>query len=261
MNRINVRTAVVALAAAGMGSAALAQAPASAQVWDVRFRVEGAGPDVNAVTITLLARVGIKPNSSGSGTANLGVSRVGGPLNTFVLSAVDPSAAAGASFFERGVVPGLAADGAANLGTYSEFRQGFAPAGTNGFNTDPQNGQLSVAGNTARVTSLVQSRQTGFNGVPLGVATLDAAGAITGGEYAEVYRLVYYPKFGDTRDISVSVTGLSARYLFANQGGGNASAGTAVNLPNQSFTFQVPAPGAAAVIGVAGLAAARRRRA
>lgn len=261
MNRINVRMVVGALALAGTAGLAAAQAPASAQVWDVKFQVDGAGADATEVTITLLARVGIKPNASASGTNNLGVSRVGGNLNVFNLIATDPSASAGQSRFERGLVPGTASNGDPLAGTFSAFRQGFAPSGTNGLNSDTQNGILSATTSQARVTSLIQSRQTGFNGTALGVAQLDGTGAIVGGDYAEIYKLVYIPKIGESnRTISVAATGISARYLFRNDGGGNASAGTAINLPAQTFTFQVPAPGAAMVLGFAGLAAGRRRR-
>ncbi|MBL8759248.1 MAG: hypothetical protein JNK35_12550 [Phycisphaerae bacterium] len=76
---------------------ALAQAPATAQVWDVRFVVDSTGPFATGPTatqvgITMFARVGILPNTSGSGTQNLGVARVGGSNGVFRLTFRDAHA-------------------------------------------------------------------------------------------------------------------------------------------------------------------------
>lgn len=263
----NVRIAIGALALAGLSVAASAQAPVSAQVWDVRFLVEGAGAaDVDAVSITLQARVGIRANASASGTANFGVARVGGNQGVFIVQATDPSASVlGQSRFERGLVPGgNDANGQPLAGTFSAFRQGFSPAGTGGSNTDPANGLLTVSGNNARLSNVVHARSTGYDGNPLGVASVDAGGSIVGGDYADLYRFIYIPKLGENgRSISVTVTGISARYLFRidNLQNGTASQSQAINLPNQSFSFLVPSSGSAAVMALGGLAAARRRRA
>jgi len=75
------RTVSMVVAASGtaimFAVPALAQAPATAQVWDVRFVVDStgpfaAGPTATQVGITMFARVGILPNTTASGTNNFG---------------------------------------------------------------------------------------------------------------------------------------------------------------------------------------------
>jgi hypothetical protein len=258
-----------------------AQAPATAQVWDVRYLVDSsgpfaAGPTATAVGITIQARVGIRANTAGSGTNNFGVSRVGasGVFMTFV----DPngntpnqgSLARGATGETDGGGNALVDTGGNPLaGSFSPFRGSFAPgtAPFFGSNNDGSNGTVGTnASGNPTLASVVGSRAFNFNGIPVGAAATaqDANPANLVGEYANVYRLVYFPKPDFTtsavRNITVNITGLGVRYLFAFSGS-TASAAAAVTLPNTSFTFQVPTPGAAAVLGLGALAAARRRRA
>lgn len=79
-----------------LAAPALAQAPATAQVWDVRFVFDSSGPYMVApgatqIGVTMYARVGILPNTSPTGTTNFGVGRLGGA--TFRMTVVDPDAA------------------------------------------------------------------------------------------------------------------------------------------------------------------------
>ncbi len=272
MNRNLVRGVLSLVGVAGLAAAANAQAPASAQVWDVKFVVDrhvSSQTDVTTlVSITMLARVAILPNSSASGTTNLGVSRVGGAAGSFFIQASDGAATVDPdpSVFARGLSSvGNDFGGDPLAGHFSPFRGAFAPQGSGGRNTDASNGVYSVvAGTTARITGVVGSRQVGFDGSLLGVATGTGPGDLAG-DYVAVYAFDFIPKEAAARAITVNVSGMSGRYLFRDDRGGNpvgnASAATAVNLPNQSFQFRVPTPGAAAVLGLGGLAIARRRRA
>lgn len=258
MNRNLVRGVLSIVGVAGLAAAANAQAPASAQVWEVQFVVDRHVPSSTDVTtlvsITMLARVAILPNGSASGTTNLGVSRVGGAAGSFFIQASDGAATVDPdpSVFARGLSsPGNDFDGNPLAGHYSPFRGAFSPPGSGGRNTDPSNGVFSVvAGTTARITGVVGSRSIGYNGIPVGV-----------GDFVPVYAFDFLPKEAAARAITVNVSGMSARYLFRDNLDGTASAAPQLNLPNQSFQFRVPTPGAAAVLGLGGLAIARRRRA
>ncbi len=262
MNRNLVRGVLSLVGVAGLASAANAQAPASAQVWDVQFVVNRNVPNHTDVTtlvsITMMARVSILPNSSTSGTTNLGVSRVGGANGTLFIQASDTAATVDPvpSMFALGLSsPGFDAGGINPLaGHYAPFRGAFAPAPV-GLNSNTSNGIYSnVAVTTSRLTSVVGSRTTNFDGSLLGV-----------GDYVAIYSWDFIPKDAAARAITVTVSGLSGRYLFRDDRGanevGSASAAPQVNLPNQSFQFRVPTPGAAAILGLGGLAIARRRRA
>lgn len=181
-------------------------------------------------------------------------------------------------------------NGQPDAGHFFPFRGGFSPQGTGGANTDPSNGQYinnpSGQSNVSELTAVVGTRAVGYDGTPLGVATTDSNGNINGGSYATVYRMIFFSRggyiplaLGDpfyggdrrglpgaTRNVSVHITNLSATYLFNYQvdGMGNptgiASSSKAVTVPITDFSFQVPTPGAMALVGLAGLAAARRRR-
>jgi uncharacterized protein (TIGR03382 family) len=279
------------VALAGLASAvsvASAQAPTSAQVWDVRFIVDSAGPfaagpSATAVGITLVARVGLRANSNPLGSTNFGVARVGGagtPTLGFRMTFTDalsggqglnqgtiqPGATAFGQFAEA---PRNDASGDALAGAFYPFRSSFDPGGlpAPGDNDNPFNGTfVNPATGPTVATNITIDRARGWNTVPqaLGVATLDAAGNITGGDYAAVYRFLFVPRQDLTaqavRDITVSVTGMSARYVFQ-VNGDLGSAGATFNLPNSTFSFQVPGPGAAALAALAGLAGLRRRRA
>jgi hypothetical protein len=264
-------------------------APATAQVWDVRFDVDSsgpfaAGPLATAVGITIRARVGIRSDDNGTvapnwSTNNFGVSRVGGASGTFFITAVDPLGGPDRGRFAQGFTgetdgggnPLLDTGGIPLAGHFSPFRGSFAPgAPTFGSNADLSNGTVQNSNTNAdpRITGLVGSRAFGYDGLPRGAAATasDANPANLVGDYAAIYRFIYFPRpeFGPPsvaiRNITINVTGLSVRYLSA-VSGSNATAAAAVSLPSQSFTFQVPTPGATALVGLAGLAAFRRRRA
>jgi hypothetical protein len=273
------------LASAGLATAALGQAgaPTSAQVWDVQFVIDQSGPfaegaTASAVGITLVARVGIRPNTSPFGTENLGVWRVGGsgtPASGFRMlfnDAVSGGAGLGQGTIASGQTatgpfaetPRNDASGDPLSGAFFPFRSSFDPAGlpNPGDNDNPFNGTfVNPAMGNPVATNITLDRARGWNTVPtpLGVATLDAAGNITGGDYAAVYRFLYTPRAAGDRQITVSVLGMSARYAFQRQGDFSLN-GAIFNLPTMSFSFRVPAPGAAAMVGPAGLALCRRRR-
>jgi hypothetical protein len=280
------------VALAGLASAvsvASAQAPTTAQVWDVQFVVDSAGPfaagpSATAVGITMVARVGIRENTSQFGTANFGVARVGGngtATSGFRMTFVDAlSAGQGLSQGTLGRgntatgpfadIPRTDTSGDPLAGAYFPFREGFSAGGlpNAGENENPFNGNFvtNAAGNPV-FTALTLSRSRGWNTVPQpqGVATLDGAGNIVSGEYAPIYRFLYIPREDLTlqavRQIAVTVQGATARYTFDVQGDNGLTSTTNYPLPTQTFTFTVPSPGAAALVSLAGLAALRRRRA
>jgi hypothetical protein len=273
MSRGAVRTLLSAAgiaAATGIISTAQAQAPASAQRWQFAFVVDSSGPfaaseTATAVGITIIARVGIMPNSSPFGTNNLGVARVGGGEGTFFMDFADPAGGPFQSSATHGPTgEGVDTDGNPLAGHFRAFRGSFAPQQGPDFvgdNNDPANGIFSNVGNNARVTSVVGSRSLNYNGTPLGVATLDAGGNIIGGDFANVYRVLFVPKPAAARTISLSWQGLSSRYVFLDVGGGQTLSTAGPNLANGNVTFRVPTPGAAALLGLGALVGLRRRRA
>ncbi|MGD9689210.1 MAG: MYXO-CTERM sorting domain-containing protein [Phycisphaerales bacterium] len=254
-------------------SALLAQAPSSAQQWEVRFVVDSSGafaqgPNATAVGITMEARVTILPNGSASGTANLGISRVGGSgtaTSGFRITFTD-ALSAGAGLNQGSVEQGATGqafndtNGNPITGHFSAFRGSFSPQSFPQFmgsNTDPGNGiAVNPATGSPILTNLVGSRQFNFGS--------DGSGPVGAGEFTPIYRMIFFPREVLTadgiRNITVAVTGMSARYVYGLQGT-NAQTGSTVNLPGVNFSFQVPAPGAAAVAGLGVLALGRRRRA
>lgn len=112
------------------------------------------------------------------------------------------------------------------------------------------------------MTNVIGSRSLNFGSDgsgPQGVATaVDNNPANLQGEYSAVYRMYYFPRPG-AETITLNVTNMSARYVHAINGTFSTAA-PAVNLPNQSITVSIPAPGAGALVGLMGLAALRRRR-
>ncbi|MBL8756827.1 MAG: hypothetical protein JNK35_00180 [Phycisphaerae bacterium] len=281
------RTVSMVVAASGtaimFAVPALAQAPATAQVWDVRFVVDStgpfaAGPTATQVGITMFARVGILPNTSATGTANFGVSRVGGAPGVFRWRFHDNVADA-ATVSQGTIHRGLTMEidsrqlldtaGHALAGHFAPFRGSFNPQVAPlylGANDDPNNGTFfNVPIGQPQVTQLVGARGLNFGSdgsKPVGVATaLDGNPANLLGKLTPVYRLYYVPSaasFG-VRTISASVSGMSGRYRHHDFFFDPAAA--AVPLPDQTFTFMVPAPGAGALMVLAGLTWAWRRRA
>ena len=268
MSRGAVRSLLSAAGVAtamGVAATAQAQAPASAQRWEFAFVVDSSGPfaageTATAVGITLIARVGIAPGNG----SNFGVSRIGGGNGTFFMNFTDSAGGPFQSRADHGPTgEGVDTSGDPLAGHFAAFRGSFSPQqGPNfvGDNDDPANGIFSEVGNVARVTSVVGSRAFNYNGVPLGVATVDAAGNITGGDFAQVYRVLYLPKVAASRTITLAWQGISGRYIFEDVGGGNTLSTGSGPLPSGSITFRVPTPGAAALLGLGTLAAMRRRR-
>lgn len=250
----------------GCASAAQAQAPSSAQVWEVRFAVDGAGDSSTQVNITIQARVGILPNSSPQGDANLGVGRVGG--TPFRVRATDPGPVlAGAHRLARGFTGEVDGSGQTRVdihgeplaGHFFQFRAGFPPAGPESDNQSVFNGQFSLdAAGRAVLDNVVGSRADNYDGVPLGAATI-VDGSLAG-EFANVYRFSYFPSGGAPRDIAFDVSNLSARYIFG-MVGVFSTAANQVNLPAQAFVARVPDPASAGAFAIGGWlwGSARRR--
>ncbi|MGD9690720.1 MAG: hypothetical protein AB7K52_13635, partial [Phycisphaerales bacterium] len=269
------------MCAGGLGAAATAQAPTSAQVWDVRFVVDSTGPfsegpSATQVGITIFARVGILPNTSALGTTNLGVSRVGASLNARI-EFVD-ILAGGFGVSQGRVEPGRTIDidgraildtnGQPLLGHFAPFRGSFSPQVAPQFlgsNTDPSNGVYTqAAGAAPSITSTVGSRQFNFGSDgtgPVGVATpVDDNPLNLIGDFTPVFRAYYFPsaEVGAARAVSVNTFGLTARYVVF-------VGGITINPPlypllNQSVTFQVPGPGMNGLALVVAVVCQRRRR-
>lgn len=247
---------------------------------------------VGRVDITIQGRVGIVANTSG--LDNLGLSRLGGAGSattgfrmtfTDVVSR-DKSLSQGT--VSRGNTgSGTATGGGTNFGLFGPFRgtiSGWSPS-ANGSNTDLANGSFNnpatgpvamfnaTGGRTLNFGTPGENYGTttdNFNGsgAKAGVGTLAADGLSFIGpdtEFASWQKTSYVPREDLTpqgfRTVAVGVFAQSARYIFKYNGGGGASNGATVTLGDQSFTFFVPTPGAAAVLGLGGLAIARRRRA
>lgn len=274
MNKNAVRGLFAVAGLAVSASSLLAQAPTSAQVWEVRFTVDSSGafaqgPNATAVGITMEARVSILPNTTAGGTTNFGISRVGGSgsaTSGFRVTFTDALSAAG-GLNQGSVQPGATGqafsdtNGNPIAGHFSAFRGSFSPQQGPQFmgsNTDPGNGlAVNPATGSPILANLVGSRSFNFGSDGSGPQGAD-------GNFAPVYRMVFFPREDLTaaavRNISVSVTGMSARYIFA-LNGTNGSNGPNFTFGTQNFTFQVPTPGAAAVAGLGALALGRRRRA
>ncbi len=269
MNRNIVRGLfAVAGLASGVSTVMGQAAPSTAQQYEVRFVVDSTGPlaagiNATAVGITMEARISITPGTYN--TTNFGLSRVGGSNGTFRVTFND-ALSAGQGLNQGSVQQGATGqafndtNGNPITGHFSPFRGSFSPQQAPAFlgsNTDPNNGVVNnPATGSPFLTQLVGSR-----GLNFGADGTQAYGANT---FAPIYRLVYFPRADFTanaiRDVSVNVTGISARYIFG-LSGSFGSASTAINLPNQTFSFRIPTPGATALVGLAGVAALRRRRA
>lgn len=288
-----VRQAVVAAlcGVAGSGSAVsvtLAQAPPFAQVWDVRFIADqsgpyAAGPTASQVGITMYARVGILPNTSATGTANFGVSRVGGAgSGTTGFRVLFSDGASRVDRLREGFIePGRTSDidgrdlldtsGEPLRGHFAPFRGGFGPQEGPQFlgaNSSPFNGEFfNPATTTPALANLIGSRTLHFGSegtgrVGVAATPTDANPANLIGDLTPVYRLYFTPTPGFSgRVVTGSVRDMSARYLLGLAPTGDGLHAPAVDLPDREFAFVVPGPGGA-VLGFAAVAAglSRRRR-
>lgn len=273
MNKNVVRGLFAVAGLAVSASALLAQAPTSAQQWEVRFSVDSSGafaqgPSATAVGITMEARITILANTSASGTNNFGISRVGGAgsaTSGFRITFTDALSAAG-GLNQGSIAMGATGQGINDTsgnplaGHFSPYRGAFTPQTGPlfvGGNNDPANGNFSnPATGTPILSNLVGGRNLNYGS--------DGSGPQGVGEFAPVYRMVFFPRQDFTaaavRNVTVAVTGASARYLFA-VNGTFGSTGPNFTIPAANFSFQVPTPGAAAVAGLGALALGRRRRA
>jgi uncharacterized protein (TIGR03382 family) len=280
------------VAVAGLASAAsslLAQAPSSAQVWDVQFVVDNSGPfaqgpNATQVGITIYARVGILPNTSASGQSNFGVAKVGGSgsATTGFRMVFSDALSAGLGLNQGNVQRGATGDidgraitdtnGNPLTGTFGAFRGGFTPQVSPNFvgsNTANTNGNVNnPATGSSSIFNLAHGRSLNFGSEgsgPVGAATAsdNNPGNLTGG-LTPVYRMYFFPREDTSllavRNINVTVSGIQVRYVFA-LNGSNASSTSDLALGNRTFSFQVPTPGAAALAGLAAVAGFRRRRA
>lgn len=243
---------------------------------------------VGSVLVTLQGRVAIRrPAGSTFSSNNLGISRLGGP-NTgtnplFRLTFTDSvSLAAGLSqgTLGRGATgEGNDSSGLALAGAYSPFRSGFvtggdADANNVGRNSDTNNGIFSNPANGALVASGLTGGRGFFEGAFGGSAFAVGSGGVseTGDlgdtPFANYYSFSYTPRFtpgavdpnvNNPRLVNVSSVNQTAQYIFA-VSGNLASSGTLFRIPDFSFSFAVPTPGAAALLGLGGLVVGRRRR-
>ncbi len=260
--------------------------------------------NIGRVDITLQGRVGIVGTA-----ANFGVNRLGGSgaINTsgvpsgYFLRFNDPStftqAGLSAASIARGTtgeirnsnplvdVAGAAGEpagytgGSPVAGTFAAFRVGFTPLGAEfaqGSNYDSNNGIFfnpGTATGPVSAANFVGGRASGFGldttTTALGVATLDGSNAITGGNFADFYRLTYTPKADYSnvdsqvyRQITVDLGAQTTRYLFQRNTANSYSQTNGPTAPaaTGAFSFFVPTPGAASVLGLAALAGLRRRR-
>jgi MYXO-CTERM domain-containing protein len=291
VNKSLVCGIVAASGLMGIASTSLAQsqAPATAQVWNINYQVtrffqgfaQGSPiitPDdarraaalnlgyADDVRVVLQARVGIRAGSWN--TNNFGVSKVGGsghnPLqgNDFSMTWVDAFGGPNQGTLSRGTStsPG-------EHGMFDPFR-----AGLTGDDDSVSNGLFFAnAAHNNVVTNIV-----GGNTLPydvsfgnLGIAVVQPDGSLVG-EYSNIFAFDFNPQLyslpgnGSVRNINVSINNLSVRYIYATRVQGGQLLGQSSSnllLPNSAFSFSVPTPGAAGLLGLAGIAAIRRRRA
>lgn len=254
--------------------------------------------NIGKVNITISGRVGIvgqnnaDPSDPASPAAvrNNGLNRLGGTgSNTagYRIEASDPSPDLsnpnhrldqGGTGETRSGNPILDANGNPIAGTYAPFRVGFSPTGlpfAQGSNTDSNNGGFTNgATGVVRAFNLTGSRNSNVGGDgtagAIGQATLDGSNNINGGSFADFYRLTYTPNKNFTnvdsqvyRPITISVIGggQTPRYMTVANTSTSYSSANGPAWANHSFSFFVPTPGSAALVGLAGLAGLRRRRA
>jgi uncharacterized protein (TIGR03382 family) len=165
-------------------------------------------------------------------------------------------------------------------GMFAAFRVSFAPIGqtyAQGSNFDPNNGDFQNPASglaPAVIAGLTGVRSVNFGGDGttgiLGAGTLDANNALTGGNWATYYKMTYSPKL-DFSNVDSQVyrqvtvlqgTSSSTRptYMYVRNTATIYSVANGPAYASQSFTFFVPTPGSAALLGLAGLAGLRRRR-
>lgn len=285
----NVVQGLVAVAGlASVTASVLAQAPASAQVYDVQFVVDSTGPyaqgpNATQVGITIMGRVGILPNTSAAGTNNFGLSRIGGAgsATSGFRMVFNDALSAGLGLNQGSVGRGNTADidgraltdtsGNALQGHFAPFRGSFNPQVFPAFlgsNTDGPNGNVNnPATGAPSLFNVVGSRQFNFGADGTGahgVATaVDNVPGNLVGDLVPVYRLYYIPREDTStqavRNITVNVSNIGFRYIYG-LNGTNGSAGTGTTITARTFSFQVPTPGAAALAGLAAIAGFRRRR-
>jgi hypothetical protein len=239
--------------------------------------------NIGRVDITLSGRVGTVGT-----TANFGVNRLGGTGSTttgfrMTFSDAGNDPANPNHRVDAGSTGGLGSfvndtNGGPLTGTYNPFRVGFSPTGSPGAvgsNTDPNNGTYSnpATGNVI-VANLTGARGSNFGaetGNPatalgIGIATLDGNNNISGGDFANFYKMSYTPNKADNpatayRSINLAIQGQTLRYLFQKNSDTNYSSSGNLTMTDHNLSFFVPTPGAAALVGLAGLATLRRRRA
>ncbi len=258
------------------------------------------GPQATRVGLTLQARVVQLTSGTNAGSGNYGIASVSATTQGQARLFHNDSVFSGAGYtaLGRGAVSNVnGADGIARAGLFDgvnnpdddstvnpggrNFRQfninNFAtPAirdvntfagnavGATGTNATGANGfVIAGAGNTAGITSI------GAGLSLVGAApTLYATGTFS--PWYNLYRSYFDPQPNSSdpvRNVTVSFTGrVSAfRQVVVATGARNAGGGTAqldtLNAAPITVTFQVPTPGAMALLGLGGLAAARRRRA
>jgi hypothetical protein len=150
-------------------------------------------------------------------------------------------------------------------GHVAAFRSAFATGGTDlyGSNDNTSNGIFSTSPlGVPSAANLIGGRA--FELEPFG--PLDAATAPNAnpgdliGEFTAVYRFYYVPSpsISGSREVEFSAVGITARYRFANFAGSVVA--PAVPIPDQTITFLVPSPSAAALLAPTLILAARRRR-
>lgn len=302
-----IRSSVFGLLTLTFAASAFAQAPASAQVWEVRYLVDRYAVDsggneiliapdnpyATRVDVTIQGRVGIRPNSSSTGTSNAGVGRLGGGQGSGfrfeIRDAVSEAAnlnqgslARGLTgesrtldangFFDPGGTPTLLRDPAGQplAGLFAPFRGGLnnantSPIGVGRNDDDLANGLLAnpvigrpTAANVVGLRTIFLGAD-GTSASPLGAAQVDAAGNIISGDFVSYFRLSYFPRPGEARTINFNAINMNARYLTSINGTFGVPAPIR-NIGNSGTSFQVPGPSGAALLIPALAALSRRRR-
>lgn len=129
-------------------------------------------------------------------------------------------------------------------------------------------GPIGAAGTTGTIAGLNLSANNGTGGVNYSGNDQDQSLAGTQAPWQALYHLVFVPRFNSpatgsdsARNVTVNFSGYARAAVTSTYGAGTSQTANPTTAVSASITFQVPTPGAAALLGLGGIFAGRRRRA
>lgn len=245
------------------------------------------GQQATRVGLTVQARLRYNGGSALAGIGNYGIGGVTNPAASnparFTHNDVAFSGGTYQPFARGRTGSALGADGLAQAGAFGaeggrDFRAGAINTAASDWNTERTNSPTATGSNAASANGFFPAAGGQLNfvqavvpslGNGLGTTPLFAVGTFS--PWYNLYRAYFDPKPNSSdpvRNVTVSFFG---RFLGATRFVGSPVAQYTLGNPSGitggllettvTATFQVPTPGAAALLGIGGLLAARRRRA